>query len=83
MDIDPKELNRLIKRVVARELYCHTLKTNPDYTIWDARREIGRDTIAYLRAKIGDRLDPDLAEKYIEATWVKPARIYLESRKSH
>jgi hypothetical protein len=83
MGVDPTELNKLIKRVVARELYCHTLKTNPNYTIWDARREIGKDVMAFLHARIGDRLDPILTEEYIEITWVKPARIYLESRKSH
>lgn len=70
-----------ITRSVVAEVYEKGRAADPQYKYPTAQKEVGQDGLAYLKAKIADKVAAGADEaallKYLDTRYVKPARIML------
>jgi len=70
-----------VTRSVVAEVFEKGRATDPKYKYPTAQKEVGQDGLAYLKAKIEERVaagaDRAAMEAYLETRYIKPARIML------
>lgn len=70
-----------VTRAVINEVFQKNVALDPSYKYPLAAKEVGTDGVAYLRAKIAERVaagaDPKVMADFLENQYLKPARIML------
>jgi hypothetical protein len=70
-----------ITRSVVAEVYEKGRASDPKYRYPTAQKEVGSDGLAYLKAKIDEKVaagaDANALNSYLETRYIKPARIML------
>jgi hypothetical protein len=83
----PKDpLNDTLLRTFATEILKEKHATNPKYTYFEAKALVGNSAQAHMdkwvAARVAEGKDEKLAREYLEAQYVKPARLALRLDKA-
>jgi len=77
--VDP--LTQMVTKAVVTELFDKKKALDSKYKIMDAQKEVGKDGIAYLKAKIAEKVatgaDEAALNKFMEDRYIKPAKLML------
>lgn len=75
------QLTKIVTEVVTREVYDARRAANPKYSFFDAKKEVGTDGVAYLQAKMAEKVaagaDATEMQKVLDTRYLNPAKAML------